>query len=75
MHLTCLFGLFFLTFFACMFAYTSIRYVATLKETVIDQFDTILNDRLVYSTQAVSTMFYMIDNIGIDSSKRLSGVY
>ena len=58
-----------------MFFYTSIAYVNEIVETVKDQLDPILSNRLQYSTQALATMFYMIDKLGIDSSKRLSGMY
>ena len=58
-----------------MFAYTSVAYVNEILKTVEGQLDLILQDRLEYSTQALATMFYMIDKLGIDSSKRLSGVY
>ena len=74
-HLFSLFGIFFVLYFVFIFIYTQIAYVKELKNTVDDQLDPIIEDRLVYSTQAVSTMFYMIDKLGIDSSKRLSGVY
>ena len=35
----------------------------------------VISDRLIYSTQAVSTTFYMVDKLGIDSSLRLSMLY
>ena len=35
----------------------------------------ILQDRLTFSTEAVSTTFYMIDKLGIDATLRLSEFY
>ena len=46
-----------------------------MSEKVDDQLNGILRNRIEYSTQALATMFYMIDKLGIDSSKRLSGFY
>ena len=74
-HLGCTFFWFFIVYFGIMFAYTSVAYVSEILKTVEGQLDLILQDRLEYSTQALATMFYMIDKLGIDSSKRLSGVY
>ena len=39
------------------------------------ELEPVITDRLIYSTQAVSTTFYMVDKLGIDSSLRLSMVY
>ena len=58
-----------------MFAYTSVAYVDELAEQVQPQLEQILTNRLEYSTQALATMFYRIDKLGLESSERLSGIY
>jgi len=74
-HLFSLFGTFFIIYFLFMYIYTKVQYVSELVNIVSDQLKPILEDRLVYSTQAVATTFYMIDKLGIDSTLRLSGMY
>ena len=74
-HLFGLFGLFFILYFIFMIAYTKIQYVHELVDIVSRELQPVIKDRLIYSTQAVSTTFYMVDKLGIDSSIRLSDVY
>ena len=49
-HLGCTFFWFFIIYFGIMFAYTSVAYVNEIVETVKDQLDPILSNRLQYST-------------------------
>ena len=74
-HLFSLFGMFFLLYFIFMIAYTKIQYVHELVDIVSKELQPVIKDRLVYSTEAISTTFYMVDKLGIDSSLRLSNVY
>ena len=74
-NLGCTFFWFFIVYFGVMFAFTSVMYVNQMSEKVDDQMNQILRNRIEYSTQALATMFYMIDKLGVDSSIRLSEMY
>ena len=74
-HLFSLFGIFFVLYFLCMLLYTQIRYVNEVVRVVTGHLDPILEDRLQFSAEAVSTTFYMVDKLGVDATLRLSEFY
>ena len=74
-HLFSLFGIFFVLYFLCMLLYTQIRYVNEVVSVVTGHLDPILEDRLQFSAEAVSTTFYMVDKLGVDATLRLSEFY
>ena len=74
-HLFSLFGIFFVLYFLCMLFYTQIRYVNEVVRVVTGHLDPILEDRLQFSAEAVSTTFYMVDKLGVDATLRLSEFY
>ena len=74
-NLCTIFIIFFLLYSLVVFFCTKYVYLEYFKETVDADLDPILEDRLDYSTQAISTTFYMADKLGIDVALRLSGVY
>ena len=76
-HLGGCFVIFFGIYFAIVLLLIYFFYVSEIVSTVSEDknLESILRDRLQYSTQAVAAMFYLIDKLGIDVSTRLSGVY
>ena len=74
-HLLSLFGFFFLVYFTFMIIFTQSNYITEVVTVVNSQLEPILEDRLKYSTESVSTTIYMADKIGIDQILRLSELY
>ena len=74
-HLFSLFGIFFVVYFLGMLIYTQLSYVKEVVGVVTGYLDPILEDRLQFSAEAVSTTFYMVDKLGVDATLRLSEFY
>ena len=58
-----------------MIIFTQSNYITEVVTVVNSQLEPILEDRLKYSTESVSTTIYMADKIGIDQILRLSELY
>ena len=74
-HLATLFSWFFLLFFVFLFVFVKYRFSFKVLENLSTEWWPILHDRLVYSSQSVSTAFYMADKAFIDSAVRLRNLY
>ena len=74
-HLFTVFGLFFLAFFVFLALYAKYFYQGAVVHNLSTEWWGILRDRLVYSSQSVSTAFYMADKAFIDSAVRLRDLY
>ena len=74
-HLFTLFGTFFLAYFVCLFLYAKFYYQDSVVENLSTEWPGILQDRLVYSSQAISTVFYMADKAFIETLMRVSILY
>ena len=74
-HLLFLFGCFFIAFFLFLFLFVRYYYSDKVLENLSTEWWPILRDRLVYSSQSVSTAFYMADKAFIDSAVRLRNLY
>ena len=74
-HLFTLFGSFFLAFFIFLWLYAKYSYQQAVVDNLSTEWPDILENRLVYSSQSVSTAFYMADKAFIDSVMRLKTLY
>lgn len=74
-HLFTLFGCFFLAFFIMLAFYAKYFYQTAVVSNLSTEWPGILQTRLVYSSQSVSTAFYMADKAFIDSVVRLRDLY
>lgn len=74
-HLFTLFGAFFLAFFIFLALYAKYFYQNAVVDNLSTEWPGILQDRLIYSSQSVSTAFYMADKAFVDSVVRLSNLY
>ena len=74
-HLFTLFGCFFMAFFIFLALYSKFVYQQAVVDNLSTEWPGILQDRLVYSSQSVSTAFYMADKAFIDTAVRLSKLY
>lgn len=75
MHLFTLFGCFFAAFFIFLTLYAKYVYQQAVVDNLSTEWSSILQDRLVYSSQSVSTAFYMSDKAFIDTTLRLKALY
>ena len=74
-HLFTLFGSFFLAFFIFLAFYAKYFYQMAVVDNLSTEWPGILQDRLIYSSQSVSTAFYMADKAFTDSVVRLRNLY
>ena len=74
-HLFTMFGSFFVAFFVFLELYAQVSFKNAVVNNLSTEWPGILQDRLVYSSQSVSTAFYMADKAFIDSLVRLRNLY
>ena len=74
-HLFTLFGGFFLAFFLFLSLYAKYFYQAAVVSNLSTEWPGILQDRLIYSSESVSTAFYFADKALIDSVDRFKELY
>ena len=74
-HLFTLFGGFFLAFFIFLALYSKYFYAVAVAESMEKQWPEILQQRLEFSAQSVSTAFYHADKAFIDTVARLQHLY
>jgi Trk-type K+ transport system membrane component len=74
-HLFFIFAVFFIAYFVFLYIYTDNMYKGSLLSTFRREFDKNLDDRLLDSAEAISTVVYSTDRVGIDSVNRLADVY
>ena len=67
MHLFTLFGGFFAAFFVFLALYAKIYYQNSVVTNLSTEWPGILQDRLVYSSQAISAVFYATDRTFIET--------
>mgnify|MGYP001349876956 CR=1 FL=1 len=74
-HLFTLFGGFFAAYFIFLVLYAEYFYRPDLVRNLSTEWPGILQDRLLFSSQSVSTAFYIADKAFIDAVVRLSTLY
>ena len=70
-HLFTLFGGFFLAFFIFLAFFAIYYYKASVVDNLKPEWQPLLEDRLIFSSQSVASAFYMADNAFIDTVTRL----
>ena len=74
-HLCTIFGGFFLFFFILLGFYAKFFYQEELVKNMATEWPALLEDRLQYTSQSVSTAFYMSDKAFINAMFRLRNLY
>ena len=74
-HLISLFILFLMIYAIFMIFYSYKIYQSAVIHNLKDEWPGILNNRLTFSTESISTALYMIDKIFLDSAVRMSMVF
>ena len=74
-HLFFLSCLFLVCYIVFLYLYTTQLYVNTIIEKASERYDTILTNRLIDSSIALSTVVYNFDKVGIDAVLRLADIF
>ena len=74
-HLFSLFVLFLVIYAVFMIFYSYYVYERAVVKNLRNEWPTILDNRLIFSTESISTALYMVDKIFIDSSMRMSKLF
>ena len=74
-HLSTLFGSFFLAFFVFLWVYAKLYYQDSVVSNLSTEWPGILQDRLTYSSESISTAFYMSDKAFLDTLVRVENLY
>ena len=74
-HLFTLFGMFFLVYFLGILLYANFDYKSLVVKNIQPYWAPMIQNRLEYATQSVSTTMYMADKVASDAAVRLQRIY